>query len=303
MAGLFDLPAELRLYIYECVLCDVISQPETPWEQAPQSSSYSTFASLLTVGSPISREVKTIFNKKYATHMFFYFDDVLKLHDFRDWAAKQHDLHGLRFCLRVGTITCSGRYYYECYGPGSDDECDVIEERLTESAHKLIRSEPGLHSEWVRYDEQFPSARFWPWRYEHYVKSLPSDFHVRRGGRMRKAGLTQEATHVSVDFPLSLNGIQVTVHVEEGRSPRESCVHHSVAEMKGRLIDLTFSGLDVDRLRAEIFYARDSPWGRGRFYEASPDLDENERIEMDADSWGVPDREESDGDSNEPFDG
>lgn len=295
----FCLPVELRFQIYEYALDEVTKQPTDPWEQAPLCSSYSTFVSLVTLGSPLSDDVQGLFSKKYARRLHFYFDDVLRLHDFKQWASRHCGLRDLRFCLRVSRHSHPewyDDYYY------SDNLCEDTSPLQEDAVVQLVDSQPGYHEDWRLYhyqhhDRNDPGLR----TLDEYANNLPNRFRVRRGTiGMRRPNEVKSANYLAIDFPPSLNHLQLTLYEQErraGHTRHQSNFHQCyflkpIMELRGRIVDLTFEGLDVDILRAKVYYTRDSPWGR-RCWSRSPDLEEEEREEMDADSWSISGEEES----------
>ena len=113
--------------------------------------------------------------------------------------------------------------------------------------------------------------------------------------------------YTMVELPINETSLQLTLY-----EPRSDQPFAPYLELKGLFKDLRFEGFDTDYWRAWRYQKWCTPWkrhwyhdydrGLPDFREESPDLDKAERDEMDADSWGVPDIEETESDSDSEYD-
>ena len=301
----FDLPAELRLYVYELALSEVLEQPETPWTQMPSSACYETFISLATTGHPLSTEVISLFNQKYSNSILFYFDDICRLYDFKDWVVSRQGLEDLRVCFRG--------LEYEAY-EHDDGYGWFWESMLRHLCWQSGRPDSEFEGLWTTYRRTVGNIYRRSKSNELYPDDVPQGFRVRR-----REGSEGAAPYFAIAFPLSPHNLQLTVFLREhqvpnpwqgpvphpwqGSVPRTWLEKLPAVELSGKLMDFPLTSIDIAGARAGRWHSRDSPWRRPphpwRDESQSPDLDEEERDEMDADSWGVPDREESEDESNE----
>lgn len=296
--GFLDLPAELRLSIYGLALSELTASPEHPWRPYPSWSRFTTLRSLALTAAQVSEEVLSMFCKELCHHTHFYFNDLCNLHEFWHWAAGDNCLKHARFCLKVaGNLEpVAGFWEYYSYDGSYYPQVAMLD---LASVDTLIRSDPALNGLWSTYGKACRPAEFLTGGYRDLLSRLPTGlragFAVRDGGPTHSydSGHFDNTLYSTLLFPRSEHSLNLNIHQCWGRG--YGYTRHSM-ELSGRLSDLTFEGVDIGKLRAEMYHARDSPWCTYR--SPSPDLDEQEREDMDADSWGVPDIEDWESDTD-----
>lgn len=100
-ACLFDLPAELRLSIYEIELDGLVREPAHAWEARPQQSRFVTYFSLLLASHQVHDEVESLFRKSYAQRTIFHFNTVPELHDFASTKGQLDTIRHARYSIRI----------------------------------------------------------------------------------------------------------------------------------------------------------------------------------------------------------
>jgi hypothetical protein len=294
-----DFPAEIRLYIYELSLTDLTERPACPCTKA-RAHRFATFWGLSLTSKEISSEVTSLFRKKYIDQACLYFDEVVSLHDFYQYASGREHLKELQFCLRYCDAVVQdpadlvGHNTYWAFPPwnGAYPSEETLGFRM-DMSFTLGQTEPGLSELW---DEHSKAVEHAYGGHHSGIVHLPRisaylppgfSFDTAYHGLRRPDREEAVACH-TLTFPLSKHNLQLTIH--QGL--------HFIYELSGRLQDITFQGIDMDLMRAQLYQGRDSAWQSQpqRYWwtwPSSPDLDSEQRREMDADSWGVPDRRSS----------
>ena len=229
-------------------------------------------------------EVTSLFRKKYSHFVRFYFDDVSNLYDFKQWAAEQEVITNAQFSLRMWGSK-SRRDSYEHWD--SEDESPCAWGMRHDVTWRLIFSEPGLQDMFNKYIDACQMTHRAS-DCSTLIKYLPTDFQLLTGGQDKQ----QNAFYRALVFPSSAHNLHITFYQRKDNRP----MYSRMTELSGGINNLTFDGFDVGSFRARLYYARDSPWLSSR-YRRSPDLDEADRLEMDAVSWGVPDSDTSENES------
>jgi len=82
--GFLDLPAELRIHIYEVFLEDLVVPLKHPWDDYPLTSRFQAYVNLLLTCRLTRREVKSLFRKEYADRIVLYFEQAPYVVDYYD---------------------------------------------------------------------------------------------------------------------------------------------------------------------------------------------------------------------------
>lgn len=290
------LPPEIRLHIYELSLTNLIELPPCPCIKTPLHR-FATFWALSLTSREIHAEVTSLFCKKYANEVYIYFDDVLNLHDFYEYASTRTLLKDLHFSLRFhgrrltehpGDLDGYGEYLssLDVTYPSHEDSMNLRQQATL----SFCWTEPGFSELWKKYQGRDDMYSRWNWEYSRVFSFIPSPLPT--GFRVDETSTAWHASETggsvpcrTLYFPLSERVLQFSIHAGQ----------NLIKELRGRLSDLTFEGIDMDLLKARIYSVRDSAWRMDSTWvrPPSPDMDKAERDEMDADSWGVPDQASS----------
>ncbi|KAK3699631.1 hypothetical protein LTR37_016367 [Vermiconidia calcicola] len=188
--------------------------------------------------------------------MYFHFNDVLKLHDFKEWTSTQSGLEALRFSLRLPLFN----RYRDC----------SYDLQLTTQAVQLLHT--GAATD--RFDLRILLQDFFPVLEAGILaelavrnaslRSRPQSISVRKGIPLPGPDSNGMISYLAVELSTSSSAVQLSRYQKEpsvsDRNFPTNYHLYPVMDMKGLVKDLTFEGLDIDLLRAKLYHARDAPW-------------------------------------------
>ncbi len=286
-----DLPAELRIQIYRLSLSNILGRAVCACTQQPRfSGRFATLWSLHLTSRQINADIKVLFQGDLARYVCFYFDHICKLYDFQEFALSHPALKEVWFNLRSPNWAWSGDEDYILPLERKDRNVDSRNSGIW----TLVHAQPGPRR--ASFDNgnlyqtlKNPRALL---KLSQYFK--PSRICPRKRSRDfdKSAGVCEH-----LPYRASSTDLLFIIHKRSDKG------YSLTLDLCGKLKNLTFEGIDIPLIRAHDYQTRDSPWF-SRIYDSdsyweymSPDLDEDERNEMDADSWGVPDRRSSEASS------
>jgi hypothetical protein len=218
----------------------------------------------------------SIFHKLFADKVCFYFDEVIDLYDFHQWAMRRDILREAHFCYSIYPWV---NYYH--YDNGIPYQ---------------VTAQPWCDQGWTSMVH---------WAFENHSNLLQPDFVIPEGWhstldicRFKTIVGEGRGSQITVYHTSAETGVTLALYMLPTPRPNGSSYlsrGKTKLRFSGKIKDLTFNELAFYPLHGHTaleieegydFHDQHNFWG----WPHSPDLEADERMEMDQDSWAVPDR-------------